>query len=160
MKNKIKIYKNFALIYLYYRNGHIRTISKIDPNDVEKVSEYRWCAHKKRNNLYVYSHKLKISIHNLILGEKFIDHINRDTLDNRRVNLRKATFTEQNFNKPLQKNNKSGIKGVYFRSRIINGKKYSYWIAQFQKKHLGQFKFKKEAIKLRKEKEKAYGGII
>lgn len=43
-----------------------------------------------------------------------IDHINGVTHDNRWVNLREATNAENNCNRPRQKNNKSGFKGVRY----------------------------------------------
>jgi hypothetical protein len=43
---------------------------------------------------------------------KFIDHINKIKNDNRIENLRPATASENQHNKKIQKNNKSGIKGV------------------------------------------------
>lgn len=46
--------------------------------------------------------------------EKQIDHINGDKLDNRIVNLREATSTQNHFNRDEQTNNTSGIKGVYW----------------------------------------------
>lgn len=41
-----------------------------------------------------------------------IDHINRDRADNRWVNLRPATTTQNHGNKGMQRNNTSGVKGV------------------------------------------------
>jgi len=43
-----------------------------------------------------------------------IDHINGIKFDNRIVNLRNATRSQNMFNKGIQKNNKSGFKGVCF----------------------------------------------
>jgi len=50
----------------------------------------------------------------------FIDHINRDKADNRIINLRLATRSENGLNRPNPANNTSGMKGVYWASR--NGK--------------------------------------
>src|SRR5579859_6186486 len=44
----------------------------------------------------------------------FVDHINRNPLDNRIQNLRVATKSENMRNRPKQSNNKSGYKGVHF----------------------------------------------
>lgn len=41
-----------------------------------------------------------------------VDHINRDKLDNRWSNLRVVTKLQNNLNKGIQKNNKSGAVGV------------------------------------------------
>lgn len=43
-----------------------------------------------------------------------VDHINCDPSDNRISNLRPATIAQNNRNRPIQKNNTSGYKGVGF----------------------------------------------
>jgi len=46
--------------------------------------------------------------------KNYIDHINMIVDDNRISNLREATGTQNQFNKPHQSNSKSGIRGVSF----------------------------------------------
>lgn len=50
-----------------------------------------------------------------------IDHINRNKQDNRIVNLRPATRSENNFNAPVRRHNVAGIKGV---RRTKNGSRW------------------------------------
>jgi hypothetical protein len=56
-------------------------------------------------------------IHRIIAGAQpgeEVDHIDRNTLNNKRSNLRIATRQQQGFNRGLFKNNTTGYKGVSF----------------------------------------------
>jgi len=93
-----------------------------------------------------------------------IDHINCIKSDNRIENLREATNTENHQNKSLQSNNKSGFKGVHY---AVNKDR---WVAYIKipkghedigkritnRIHLGSFKTKDAAIKVRREAELKY----
>lgn len=68
-------------------------------------------------------------MHQLITGRKYVDHANRDGLDNRRSNLRPATGSQSSANRRKQKNNTSGYIGVYWHER--DGK----WIARVRGKN-------------------------
>jgi len=65
--------------------------------------------------------------------EEDIDHVNRIGTDNRILNLRAATKSQNQYNTGLSKNNSSGYKGVYFNKRdgryvaqiMIEGKRIS-----------------------------------
>lgn len=123
----------------------------------------RWCARvcKNRKNLVYFQKRLSggklIELHRLIMGfpeNKIIDHINGNTLDNRRNNLRICSNSENIIKGKLRTNNKSGVSGVRFDKER---KKWTASIKIMYKQHfLGQFKTKKEAIMARKEAEKEY----
>ena len=98
------------------------------------------------------------TFHSLILFEKGkdVDHINRNTKDNRECNLRIVTHSENMFNRKLQSNNGSGTTGVYFwRNRwwaeiYVNSKKI----------RLGSYRTKEEAIQERQNAETQYYGYL
>lgn len=97
----------------------------VDNEDFEYLNQWKWhCtstgyAARKR---HVHDAKLKyhgvvIFMHRLIMSTPEgmdTDHINSNSLDNRRSNLRICTHAENLRNKRIQKNNKSGYKGVYW----------------------------------------------
>ena len=61
-----------------------------------------------------------------------VDHIKHHTKDNRKSELRKASYSENNRNRGLSKNNQIGLRGIYkypngsYRASITkNGKTYT-----------------------------------
>ncbi len=76
-----------------------------------------------------------------------VDHINLNTLDNRRCNLRYVTHQQNQINQPLQKNNTSGVAGVsYYPPR----RKYRARVKISQHDiHLGYFDTFEEAVQAR-----------
>lgn len=95
---------------------------KVSPQDEHLLSEFEW----KRCHGYparwetIDGKKTIIYLHRVImaagLGE-IIDHASGDKLDARRENLRRCTHAENMRNSRVRKNNKLGIKGVYYDSR-------------------------------------------
>ena len=70
-----------------------------------------------------------------------IDHINRNKSDNSWNNLREANNAQNSMNVGLQKNNKSGFKGVsWYKGRWVASAKLNY-----KQYYLGRFKTKEEA---------------
>ena len=134
-------------------NGHMKKIpltpegyALVDDEDYAYLSGWAWHKemlgsgeHKnpyarRGTNLYGGIKKTK-AMHRLIMGNptgKEVDHINGDTLDNRRANLRVCTRAENAKNRKINRNNTSSYKGVHrhqtgaWRSRIqVGGKRIS-----------------------------------
>lgn len=91
----------------------------IDADDVARVSERYW--HMGKESYIVSCKKVRRGndfLHRWILGvtdpSVFVDHINRDRLDNRRINLRKVSSTENAYNRSLASTNRTGFIGVYY----------------------------------------------
>ena len=99
----------------------------VDAEDWDRVKEHRWYIHRvsKKNfkaNFYVeLTRKPKTSLHRFIMNmvdaprHVHIDHINGNSLDNRKSNLRIATSSLNQANRGAPKNNTSGYKGVKYR---------------------------------------------
>lgn len=102
-----------------------------------------------------------LQMHHLILKRmgldytnKLADHINGDTLDNRRENLRLCNYQENARNRKINKNNLSGYKGVR--------KKNNKWEARItvggKTISLGSWRDQSDAITARNQAEKKYFG--
>lgn len=117
----------------------------IDDEDYDYLMQWKWntrsdqksihYAISKIGNNYVYMHRLVLGLTSYDGIQ--VDHINGNTLDNRKYNLRLATNQQNSANKGTNKNNTSGYKGVFWHKGA--GK----WMAQimFNKKsiYLGLF---------------------
>ncbi len=105
-------------------------VAIVDDKDFDKVSEYKWyCSSMGYASRTEHKNgtKKEILLHRFLMGAKKgqeIDHINRNSLDNTRSNLRFCTRSENNHNRGINKNNKSGYTGVYWHKGA--GK----WLAQ------------------------------
>jgi len=84
-----------------------------------------------------------------------IDHINGDGTDNRLVNLREVTRTENNRNMRLASNNTSGLSGVSFAKARMKWE--TYIINGNVKRNLGYYSSLFEAACVRKSAEKSLG---
>lgn len=153
--NEIKLKEDYAVIVLYNRNGESIAETLIDKEDINIIKNSKWCKDK---NGYVKNSSQKY-LHRIILNEDslYVDHINGNTLDNRKSNLRVCSNADNLKNRvTLPKNNTSGIIGVYF------VKSRNKWRAEIQynnnKINLGSYTNKEDAIKARLEAELKYFG--
>ena len=104
-------------------------VAIVDAEDYERLSNHRWYASKNRKRFYAMRDtwvsgkkgppiKMHREILGLVYGDGRIgDHINRDSLDNRRCNLREVTHSINNYNCNLKRSNKSGYRGVCWAPR-------------------------------------------
>lgn len=81
---------------------------------------------------------------------QIVDHIDHDRTNNRFNNLRVVSHLENNRNAKLNKNNKSGLMGVYFVERILQP---PYWRVHIGKELLGKYDSFFEACCARKSAE-------
>lgn len=109
-------------------------VAIVDAADYEWLMQWKWAARRDGRTFYALrhsddNHRVIIKMHAQILPPKpgfQADHINRNGIDNRRVNLRYATFSQQGINRRSHKQFKgvrrsSGAK-TYQARLVINGR--------------------------------------
>jgi hypothetical protein len=116
-------------------------VAIVDDEDYEKFAGFRWHARPHHSGGYYASrNKPKcrgtlLHLHCEVLGQKYVDHINGNKLDCRRLNLRPASHAQNVKNARRRRDNTSGFKGV---SPHGNG-----WCATIscdkRRHHLGKF---------------------
>ncbi len=144
-------------------------VAIIDDSDYELVKNYSWNAVFKStsNSWYAFirvkSSELKKTItlymHQLFLQPKngfLIDHINHDTLDNRRCNLRYATKSQNAMNMKMRCDNISGAVGVSWRKD--RNKWRAFITVNMKQISLGHFENIEDAIQARAKAEDEYFG--
>src|SRR5206468_2395006 len=135
-----------------------------DETDYEAVASRRWrlsregyahrSQHQDGKTTWMYMHR---SLMQTPQGLD-TDHINRNTLDNRRLNLRVVDRSTNNFNTPPSRANTSGHKGVgYFKPAKLWRAYIKHEATSPKRIELGYFKTKEEAIAARKAAEERLG---
>lgn len=100
-------------------------VAIVDDEDYDLVSQFKWSAHRRYDsgcwyavrNTTVSPRKRKlIGMHRFILGmpNGMVDHVNRDGLDNRRLNLRVGTMSQNMMNQRKIITSTSPYKGIHF----------------------------------------------
>ena len=157
-KNDFIILKDYAIMNLYNKNGEKIKEVLIDIEDVEYVGQYKWSIGASGKYVSSWGNGTRILLHRFIMNppkNKIVDHINRDTFDNRKCNLRIATRSQNAMNTKLRADNSSGYKGVYY---LKNRNRWRIEITIAGECHVAFSKTKEEAIQKRKEMELEYHG--
>lgn len=132
---------------------HQTAVCLIDVTDLPVVTDNpgRWVARENNGNIYVVRSRSGTKdkptdfIHSLLMGAPGIDHIDGDTLDNRRSNLRFATNAENSRNQRKTRHARSSqYKGVTrFRDK---------WMVQvikdYKHMYLGLYRSEEEAARV------------
>lgn len=136
----------------------------IDQDDYEKILSQKWYISviKKNGDIYFYGYinKKRVKLHRYILNQTnkkiIVDHKNCNTLDNRKENLRCCSKTENQRNCRKHRDNKTGLKGIYYQK---DAKKYHAQISVNRKViYLGLFIKKEDAHAAYCKASKKYHG--
>lgn len=143
-----------ARIPLLAHDGSVRAYTVLDAADLESLSCFKWgmltggrSCHYACRWTTESGRKVAVLMHRVLMGLPSnrdgleVDHINRDTLDNRRANLRIVTRAQNNQNRAKPLGTTSSHRGVYWHK---NNRK---WVASIKVsgKDIGLGSFESEA---------------
>ena len=126
-------------------------------NDLLKYywNEKNGYARSSENRKKVYAHRLVVNAGDYNVNNQ-VDHINGNTLDNRRENLRIVTSRQNGLNSEIRKDNTSGVTGVCW------DKNRQQWLVRVYENevaiYLGYFDKFEDAINARRKGENEYYG--
>ncbi len=157
-----KIFNPFTIIgdimILHYWMQREQTIYNIliDLEDYSTIENYYWSitssgyANSRTNNSNNMLHRFLMNTPDHLQA----DHINRNTIDNRKINLRNVEPYINARNKKISNKNTSGCQGVDYQKR--DDKWRARWATTPNTYDQRVFETKEAAIEYRKLKEKEY----
>lgn len=128
--NIYNIIDDYTILKIKYKQDYIDCY--IDTKDLEYVQLKHWRASHKRNKIYIVTGKTGNTenpltyLHNYLLHysptpQQEVDHIDGNSCNNRKNNLRIVSRQQNIDNTKVRIDNKIGIRGV---SKITKSKKY------------------------------------
>jgi len=130
-------------------------VAIVDDDDFGRLVGYRWCVNWNKDIKSFYAVRSTpmanwkrqwVSMHREIIDAKtgeFVDHINHDTLDNRKENLRVCSSGQNSANRRRRVDNTSGFKGVSWHYGICKWR--SRLMVNSKPLHIGYFQTANEA---------------
>lgn len=138
-------------------------VALVDDEDYEKVNQYIWHVHKKKNTYYGRTNTKKENKHQTLLMHKLIcpqwkivDHKNGNGWDNRKNNLRNGVGSLNNRNARKRENTSSKYKGVWWYKADSNWE--AGIVINKKRLFLGRFSNEIEAAKVYNEAAIKYFG--
>jgi hypothetical protein len=115
-------------------------LALVDDDDFDYINQWGWYAKFQKGTHSFYAARneklgdkqVTVRMHRVIMQTEpgfVVDHINHNTLDNRKANLRNVTEKQNLMNKVMYKNNTTGVRDVLrhgsgYRARIgVDGKR-------------------------------------
>lgn len=160
MENEYIEQDNYYLINIQYKQDFIPVY--IDKDDLEKVQKYNWRTSHKKNKVYIVTGQSKnknlMYLHNYIMDyipipQQEIDHIDGNSCNNRKSNLRLVPRQINIDNTKVRIDNKIGIRGVSGKNHLYKCD-FSYHGKRF---YFKDWKTCEEAVYCRKIVEEYFG---
>lgn len=150
MKNNYEIRGDITAIFLNRKVGDIvETLIETKDLPIADSIEGTWCCHFDRRTQSIYAKHSRrgmpaLRLHRLLMEEPIgleVDHINHDSLDNRRINLRSVTRDQnrQNLSGAFSNNKSSGMRNVHWHKEerkwqvTVGANKKRHYIGKFAK---------------------------
>ena len=149
---------------IYLTQGQVAIV---DDEDFEYLNQWKWQANQKKSKRFYAWRGKKIDgkykmiyLHRFILKitdkKIFVDHVNMNTLDNRKINLRICTHSQNQMNTNKNNRNSLGYKGISYDKRV--NKFYANITLNKKTFYLGGFIDPKDAAKAYNEAAIKYFG--
>ena len=132
----------------------------VDCEDYDRVSNYKWVIVKVKKWYYAVrgaNGNDTVYMHRFILGcaeDKYVDHRNSDGLDNRRLNLRECSNSENQYNVDKKSNSSQKYKDI----RVTKSGTYQVRMRTPCGRLTKTVKTEEEAVALYNEWAKKYHG--
>jgi hypothetical protein len=137
--------------------GHVALVDDSDYEQLNQFKWFAWCSRKQPTKfrafttVYANHNKENIAMARLLMGcEKgdgeVLDHIDGNSLNNQRNNLRFATPTENSVNQKML-NRTTSLRGVSLDNRLKKAPYVARIRINGKKTHLGTFTSKEEAAR-------------
>lgn len=148
MSNKYIEFEDYGILEITRKNG---TIYKylIDKEDIPKLKKGLWAVAIRHAGVYAYSMKLGL-LHRYIVdcpSGKIVDHIDRNTFNNQKSNLRMCTYKINNINR----NKCSSYTNLrYIEPVLEKQRRQKYSVNVFKKYRIRTYTLKEAIVKRNK----------
>ena len=160
MKNEYFELEDCLLIKIQYKKDFIEVY--VDKEDGEKIKQYNWRTSHKKNKIYIVTGQSRnnnlMYLHNYLMNyvpvpKQEIDHIDGNSCNNRKSNLRLVSRQANIDNTKVRFDNKIGIRGIC-KTKNLYKCDFSYHGKRY---YFKDWKTCEEAVYCRKIAEEYFG---